>query len=68
MYCQNCDKIKEILLLWDDWVSHHVIIVVNIGLKMLSSAIDRFIQEDWEAGVPWTGQCWENNPPAHAQR
>lgn len=67
MSCQNCDKIKEILLLRDDWV----IIVVNVGLKMLSSVcvfIDRFIQEDWEAGVPWTGQCWENNPTAHAQR
>lgn len=52
------------------WLGLPVIIVVNIGLKILSSGvfIDRFIQKDWEAGVPWTGQCWENNPPAHAQR
>lgn len=38
------------------------------NVKLRSVFIDRFIQEDWEAGVPWTGQCWENNPPAHAQR
>lgn len=28
----------------------------------------RVIQEDWEAGVPRTRQCWKNNTPAHAQR
>lgn len=28
----------------------------------------RLVQEDWQAGVPWARQCWQNNTPAHAQR
>lgn len=28
----------------------------------------RVVQEAWQACVPWTRQCWKNDPPAHAQR
>lgn len=31
-------------------------------------SILRVVQEEWQASVPRTRQCWKNYTPAHAQR
>ena len=27
----------------------------------------RIVEEKWQTGVPWSGQCWQDHTTAHAQ-
>lgn len=40
----------------------------EIHACLLSFFFIRVVQEDRQASVPRTRQCWKNNSPAHAQR
>lgn len=48
------------------WNTNYKFIVTILHSHFLF--IIRLVQEDRQACVPWSRQCWENNTAAHAQR